>query len=143
MRLRFAVALISVVASVAIAACSEGGNGTGSSPPPPPACPATAPAPGTACTALQVCDYPTETGVGAQVAVCPFAGGQWELHIRGDGGVLADAEIPEISVDSAIDGDDAASDATDDAADATDAPAEAEPDALPDTIAADAESDGG
>lgn len=121
MRTGLALGLITLVASIAVASCGEGGTGVGSSPPQSPSCPTTVPAEGTTCPALQVCDYPQGAGFDDDlVAVCPFAGGTWDVHERAEAGVFTDAEIPEVTTDAAGDaeaGDAADADETTDAAD--------------------------
>ncbi len=162
MRTGSAIALVTLIASLAgaVASCGEGGTGVGTAPPQSPGCPdAGIPTPGSTCNALQVCDYPIEQ----KVAVCPFAGGTWEVHERGEAGPFADAEIPEtdagdtgdaivedadaLDAEETIDAEDAA-DTTDaaDAADAIDAAETtdaAETSDATDTATTDTASDGG
>ena len=137
MRARFALALVSVIASIAFVACGEGGNGTGTAPPQAPPCPTVVPAATDTCPALQVCDYPAEQ----KVAVCSYSGAKWELHQRGEAGVFADAEIPEIAVDSATEAGDATDETDAEETTTTDATDAAEETSASDS-AADAPSDG-
>lgn len=128
-----ALAVTSALSALAIASCGEGGTGVGTAPTNAPPCPgfesgasAVPPRAGDPCNHLQVCSYPPCSGVTCPstqtIAYCPGPGGQWQIEVRGDGGVFTDAEVPEISVDGGSDGGDAgdAGDAID-AIDATDA----------------------
>jgi hypothetical protein len=123
MRREFAaLAFAALLASLAVASCSEGGNGIGTAPNQAPPCPAEPPVAGTSCTALQVCSYPTCASPSCPptelVAVCPFAGGSWELDQRGDGGTFADVDLPEVPTDALDDADETDVEDADDALDA-------------------------
>lgn len=137
MRLRFVLALVCVVATIATASCGEGGDGTGTSPELPPACPKTSAELTNPCPALNVCDFPTEQ----KVAVCPFANGTWDVQQKGEAGVFADAVVPEVSVDAAAEVSDALDDATE-AGETSDALLDLGVDVLPDVELIDAPSDG-
>jgi hypothetical protein len=121
------------LAALLAVACSEGGNGNGTAPAPPPPCPAAPPAEGSACTALQICEYCSGALVAADsgscaeplFAYCPGSVSTWRNVTRGDAGGFSDAAQPD-ALDDAADATDALEDAADadaldDAADATDA----------------------
>jgi hypothetical protein len=158
MRARFALALVSVIASIAVASCGEGGTGVGTAPPESGKCPDKVPATTDGCNALQVCNYGLDgvplaaqqqcTPTNCIVAVCSSAGTKWEVQQAGDGGTFADAVVPEVAVDGAAESGDATDDASDTASDAIDGATDALDDAIDATDAVndatpDAASDGG